>query len=309
MATIISRSQLSHPDLGATGGSGLHTAIANMYTTLGDNAASRYDEQTSIADSTTIEIDHNFGATLDQLDVLIYTGTGSSKTQVLDIVDAGWVVAGKTGELSTVIEVTTPGSGGPHTFTVVIIDGKTMPKAAYQLLVNTPANPIAETVKTWFDNNKRGIIQDSAGGLQPLSFLGTSYTSSAANAVPGVNTLVRSDIAPVTVTLPATMANYDIIMITDAGRNANSNNITIARNGNTIDGETEDYIIADNGGWIILIGDSANSDWVVLTASQSGGGSGFRNYFTNPDMESNALDGITAAGGTPPTIGEEIASP
>ena len=306
---IIGRQQVDHPALGTAGGSSLHTSMNTMYLTFADNYVQKYQEETSIADSTTIEVDHNFGAAITELAVLIYSGTGATKTLVPDAVDAGWVIAAKAGDEETILEVTTPGSGGPHTFSAIVVDCRLLPSHVYALLANTPSNPVAESLKTWFDDNKRGLVQDSAGGLQPLSFLGTAYTSSSGNLVPGVNTLVRTNIGISTQTTPATIANYDILMVTDAGRNANSNNITIGRNGNTINGAAEDYIIAENGGWVILIGDSSNSDWIVLAASQAGSSESGTNYFENGSMESNAVDGVAASGSVSPTIGEETTTP
>lgn len=311
MATIISRSQLSHPDLGESGGAPLHTSIATIYTTLGDNDNSRIAEHSGIADSTTVELDHNFGARIQDFGILIYSGTGTTKTLILDYVDAGWVVAEKTGEESTVLEITTPSSGGPHTFTVFVIDGKRINKQSFQLLASVLGTASADSLDTWFDDNKRGLSIDDSGGIRPLSFFAPSYTSSNANAVVGQSSMVRSDVAAVQITAPATIANYDVWMVVDAGRNANGNNITVARNGNTINGLAEDYIIQDNGGWVIFIGDATNTDWIVLASGAGGGGSGqgFRNYFTNGSFESNVTDGVTVGGGTAPTISAEEVSP
>ena len=128
--TTISRSELVHPDLNYDGGSGLHTLIANIYTILGDNANSRYGEYTSIANGATVELDHNLGANIDQICVLIYSSTGTGKTIIVDPVLAGYTIGEKTGDEKTIIEVTAPGSGGPHTFTVIVIDGLLKPHNA-----------------------------------------------------------------------------------------------------------------------------------------------------------------------------------
>lgn len=122
-AVEVSRSKVDHPALGTAGGAALHAAIEAIYTKLGDNANSRYQEYSAIADSTTVELDHNFGVAITELTTLIYTGSGSNLTRVQDPAGAGWTIAAKVGSEKLIIEITTPGSGGPHTFAAVVIHG------------------------------------------------------------------------------------------------------------------------------------------------------------------------------------------
>lgn len=121
MSTIVSRLKLDHPSLNATGGSGLHTSIETIYTKIGDHGAGRYFTHSAIANSTTVTEDHNFGVALRELTVLIYTGSFSTFTRVPDPVTAGWTIAATSGLETTKIDVTTPSSGGPHTFAVMIL--------------------------------------------------------------------------------------------------------------------------------------------------------------------------------------------
>jgi hypothetical protein len=119
--TTISRLQLVHPDLTYPGGSTLHTAIRTLFTKLGDNITTRYTETTSVANSAVTTITHNLGVPYSELRVLLYTGTGNSKVRVSNPTTAGWTIAGNGTNPNTQVDVTAPSSGGPHTFSVVIL--------------------------------------------------------------------------------------------------------------------------------------------------------------------------------------------
>jgi hypothetical protein len=122
--TTISRLKLDHPDLGYDGGAGLHTAIANLYTRIGDNMNSRYQEYTSVANSTTTTYEHNFGVALSELVVRLYTGTGNSKVRIANPTASGWTIAATGGFTTTKIDITTPSVGGPWTFSVLVVHGR-----------------------------------------------------------------------------------------------------------------------------------------------------------------------------------------
>ena len=93
---ITSRSKLNHPDLGAAGGSSLWSSINTLYQILGDADNSRYAEFSSVANGAVSEIDHNFGSTIDQISITLYSGSGTTKTQIIDPIAAGWSFAGKS---------------------------------------------------------------------------------------------------------------------------------------------------------------------------------------------------------------------
>ena len=61
-------------------------------------------------------------------------------------------------------------------------------------------------------------------------------------------------------TLPATVNNGEIIKVTD-GVDFSVNNLTILRNGNTIEGATTDKVINTKGQSVKLI--FYNGDWLV----------------------------------------------
>lgn len=122
--TTISRSLLDHPNLGHVGGAALHAHIAAIYQVLGDNANARFKQYTSVANSTLSTYRHNFGVAFAEMKVLIYTGSGNDLTRVSNPTASGWVIAANGTNPKLDIDVTTPGSGGPHTFVVVVIHGK-----------------------------------------------------------------------------------------------------------------------------------------------------------------------------------------
>lgn len=128
-STTLGRMQLSHPNLGHTGGVALHTHIADIYTSVSNNTSSRYAEYTGVANSAVTTYTHNFGIPFADVTVVLWSGTGSSKTRIIDPVGSGWVIAAG-GVAATQIAVTAPGSGGPHAFSLELYSGvKTVPVA------------------------------------------------------------------------------------------------------------------------------------------------------------------------------------
>lgn len=121
--TTVSRSELVEPDENHDGGPLLHSRVTAMRVILGDDSASRYNEFTNIVDNTVTEIKHNFGVNLNQLGVLIYTGSGTNLARVQDPegVALPWAISEKAGSEKTTIEITTPNGGGPHSFAVIIV--------------------------------------------------------------------------------------------------------------------------------------------------------------------------------------------
>lgn len=122
--TIVGRSKLNHPALGTAGGSALHASIETLYTNIGDDLAGRYETAAAVANSTVTTFDHNFGVQFSDLKVLLYTGSHPNLTRVSDPTASGWVIAATSGFAKLKIDVTTPSSGGPHTFAVFVTQGR-----------------------------------------------------------------------------------------------------------------------------------------------------------------------------------------
>ena len=118
--TTVGRLQLIHPDVGHES-TGLHTKVRNAWTKISDNVGSRYEEYTSVADSTVTTVTHTFGAPFADYYVSLYDGTGTSKTLITDPTGDGWTIAANGSNPTTQIDVTAPSSGGPHDFSVLIL--------------------------------------------------------------------------------------------------------------------------------------------------------------------------------------------
>ena len=86
--------------------------------------------------------------------------------------------------------------------------------------------------------------------------------SANTNLVAGRRYFVTSASA-LTLTLPASPALNDEIQVIDASGNASTYNITIARNGNLINGTAGNLIIDNNGGWYSLVYTGNTYGWKV----------------------------------------------
>ena len=306
--TVVGRSQVVVPDLGTTGGASLKTAFDDMIKTLSDNSPGRVSFHTSVNDSTEVEITHNLGSLRSQLRVLIFTGTDATKNIVMDPVAAGWVFADGT-NIKTQIKVTTPSSGQPHNFTVVILDAQVAPEFAEMLLAAVPAdNAATGTVKKFRDANGVPKTKSTAGVVTPDNYLKVLHVNSNFNVLPGYHYAVDTSGGPVTGTLPATVQDYDMAEFSDATESFNTNNFTIARNGNTIRGLAEDLVLSTPGDGALLVGDNTASNWIRASSGGAGGsgsGEGITNYVVNGSAE-NDLNDVTA---TNVTLAAETTDP
>lgn len=120
--------------------------------------------------------------------------------------------------------------------------------------------------------------------------------------------------AAITINLPASPADMQVIIIKDRTYNAGSNNITINGNGNDIDSNSP-YIINQSGGAVILKFSNANGNWEVIgsylmplltPASVYGGiGSGLVCYSHN-DARTLTTTGIKNAALLPSGAGDFV---
>lgn len=118
--TIVGRRKFNHPALAAAGGSGLHAAIELIYTTISNDLGGRYYARTGVADSTSEDLDHNFGIDSADVGYALYTGTHPNLTRVSNPAGAGWTIAPTVGLTKTKTTITAPNSGGPHDFVLFI---------------------------------------------------------------------------------------------------------------------------------------------------------------------------------------------
>jgi hypothetical protein len=118
----------------------------------------------------------------------------------------------------------------------------------------------------------------------------TTAKTASFTAVSGNGYFVNTTSGAITVTLPATPSAGDIVAIKDYANTADTNVITIARNGSNIDGTTSNPVIANEGGSVTLIYADATKGWLVTDAAQKSD-LGFPTY-------------IVATGGTITTCGD-----
>lgn len=91
--------------------------------------------------------------------------------------------------------------------------------------------------KLFFKNAGGSVVEFSSGGVQFTDVKTANYTAAASE---GVQTDTTG--GAFTVTLPATPATGDQVIVTDAGSSWATNNLTVARNGSTIEGSATDLI-------------------------------------------------------------------
>lgn len=125
--TVVGRDEVVHPDLGYDGGAGLHTVVKTAWTKLADDMGTRFKTFSAVANSTVMNVRHNFGVQFADLSVYIYTGTAPNLTRVADPVASGWTIAVGS-PAKEVINVTVPSSGGPFTGAVYIVHGSAVEK-------------------------------------------------------------------------------------------------------------------------------------------------------------------------------------
>ena len=109
-------------------------------------------------------------------------------------------------------------------------------------------------------------------------------------AVSGVGYFVNTTGGAITVTLPASPDAGAVIAISDYANTADTNNITLARNGSNIEGNAEDFVINVEGVAITFVYVDATKGWITTDTGQSS------NAFISPFIE--------ATGGTITTCGD-----
>jgi hypothetical protein len=118
-----------------------------------------------------------------------------------------------------------------------------------------------------------------------------SIKTTGFTAVAGEGYFCNTTSAAFTVTLPASPSAGDLVGIKDYANTADTNNITIGRNGSNIEGVANDFVINIEGGSITLIYVDATKGWLSTAAAKAS------------DISEQATF-ITATGGTETTCGD-----
>jgi hypothetical protein len=118
----------------------------------------------------------------------------------------------------------------------------------------------------------------------------TTAKTSGFTAVAGNGYFVNTTSGAITVTLPATPSAGDLVGIKDYANTADTNNITIDRNGSNIQGTANNFTISTEGLSIVLIYVDGTQGWVSTGAAKA--------------SDISEILFVTATGGTITTCGD-----
>jgi len=135
-----------------------------------------------------------------------------------------------------------------------------------------------------------GASDTSIAGIGTVNWDTTAKTA-AFTAVSGRGYFIDTSSAAITVTLPASPSAGDIVAVSDYAQTANTNNITIARNGSNIEGDASDLVIEKRGTAMTFFYADATKGWKVVSAGAES------DRAPTPEF-------ITATGGTVTTCGD-----
>jgi hypothetical protein len=118
----------------------------------------------------------------------------------------------------------------------------------------------------------------------------TTAKTTGFTAVSGNGYFCNTTSGAFTVTLPVSPSAGDIVGIKDYANTADTNNITIGRNGSNIQGIANDFVINTEGRSVFLVYVDATKGWLVTGAAKN-------NDLTGPAF-------VAATGGTISTVGD-----
>jgi hypothetical protein len=102
----------------------------------------------------------------------------------------------------------------------------------------------------------------------------TTVKTASFTGVAGVGYFVNTTSGAITVTLPASPDAGAVIAISDYANTADTNNITLARNGSNIEGTAEDFVINQEGVAITFVYVDATKGWITTDTGQSSDATG-----------------------------------
>jgi len=133
-----------------------------------------------------------------------------------------------------------------------------------------------------------GASQSGFGRTGTVDWDTTAITADPANAVSGTGYFANTTSAAFTITLPTSPSAGDIISVRDYAQTFATNNLTIGRNGQPIDGQTFDLVLSTNG--------------VAVTLVYVDGTQGWKSVNSNEII--NSIRYVAATGGTETTCGD-----
>ena len=106
------------------------------------------------------------------------------------------------------------------------------------------------------------------GNVDGLVTWDTTAKTASFTAVAGNGYFVNTTSGAITVTLPASPSAGDLVAVKDYAFTADTNNITLARNGSNIQGTASDFVIDTEGRSVSLIYVDATQGWLLTGSSQ-----------------------------------------
>jgi len=154
----------------------------------------------------------------------------------------------------------------------------------------TSGNVLTSTGTAWTSS------APAAGGITYTTTKTANYTAVANDGV-----LTNTTAGAFTVTLPASPANGDQIIVADAGGTWGTNNLTVGRNGNNIADVAQDLVLDISGASVQFVyNTSGTATWEVF--AQIGGNGGTvvtldgTQTLTNKTLTAPTITGMTLAG-------------
>jgi len=140
--------------------------------------------------------------------------------------------------------------------------------------------------------NSNGTTLIDQGVFQNIGAITWDTTAKTGNftAVSGNGYFVNTTSGSITATLPSSPSAGDVVGIADYANTADTNKISIGRNGSNIQGVADDFEISIEGGTIVLVYVDGTQGWLSIDAAQA-----------------SAIDNaafIVATGGTITTVGD-----
>jgi len=149
------------------------------------------------------------------------------------------------------------------------IDLKLTPKGSGNLVLDgikfPNADGTADQVLKTDGSGNLSFADASGGGLSWQSVQTTGFTASAGNAYP-----CNTTSAGFTVTLPATPTTGDQVQVVDYAGTFDTNALTIAGNGEDIEGETDNVLLTGEREGVILTYIDSTQGWIATSGINEG---------------------------------------
>ena len=114
-----------------------------------------------------------------------------------------------------------------------------------------------------------GATQSGFGRTGTVDWNTTAITADPANAVSGTGYFANTTSAAFTITLPTSPSAGDIVAVRDYAQTFATNNLTIGRNGQPIDGISSDLVLSTNGQAITLVYVDGTQGWKSVNSNET----------------------------------------